>query len=500
MTGAARFALAAVAGALAALAFPAPGWWPLAFVAWAPLLVALTGVRARRGAALGLVAGLVFWAIVLRWLAGLSIWGWLALALYVSLYLAAFGAVAARLLSSSRGHAVGAVAAAWVALEGLRGWLFTGFGWGAMGYALAPAPRLAQLASVGGVPLLSLCLMATNVALARAWPPLRRRDWGGAWPHLALVIALPLLMAAHGTLVLAAAPEADSHLRVAVVQGDVSPLEKWERRGVYTAFTRYTTLSTGAATAHPDLIVWPETAIPVPLDPDSRHALRARAIERGVSERWHAALLFGVPERSDERPGAFLNSARLLRPDGVQLPAYHKQRLVPFGEYTPLPALFSGLPKMVSGPEFVAGHGGAPFPVAGARVGVLICFEDVFPGEAADRAADADVLAVITNDAWFGPVGEAQHRDITALRAIETRRAVARAANTGISELVDPYGRLLARAPRGPSSAVADLPRSHATTLAARAPAAVPLLCGAVALLFLLLASPLVSRRVGRLA
>ncbi len=460
-----RVAAAAASGLLIALAFPWPGLWPLAFVALAPLLLALDGVTARRGALLGGVTGLVSFLIVLRWIAPLSLGGYVALCVYLSVYPAAFGAIAAR---APRRVAP----AAWVALEWLRGWVLGGFSWGSLGYALAPSPLLAQAASVGGVALLSAAVVGTaTLATMRT-----RRALGAA-------IAIPVVMALHGAVVIG---DGGATLRVAVVQADLSPRERFRPDVAATALTRYATISDSAVGQGAELIVWPETAIPVPLDEGVGLEVRARGLRDRV-ERWGASLVFGVSEVSPD-PAKFYNAAVMYAPGGVRAPSYRKRRLVPFGEYTPMPWLFGGLDRPLPGPEFVFGDGGAPFAVGDARVGVLICFEDVFADEAVARAGDADLLVVLTNDGWFGDTGGAQHLAISRLRAIETGRAIARAANTGVSALIDPYGRVVARAARGPGYALGALPRSRRTTPFARFPDLVPLACVAIALAALLTA------------
>lgn len=492
MTPRVRLALAAGSGCLGALAFPTPGLWPLSFVAWAPLVVVLHGVRARFGALLGVVAGVAFFAVALRWLSGLTLTGWAALSIVLAGYVAVFGAGAATLLERPTTPNRVAIAGMWVAIEWIRGWLFTGFGWGALGYALAPSPTMIQLAAIGGVPLLSFAIVGCNVAVASAWLGYRRAGVRGARVPAALAVALPVAMVAYGAIVLSSETGVSGELRVAVIQGAMSPHDKWGERGIYESGQRYVSLSDRASERAPQLIVWPETAIPAPLDGGRRMAVKSRGLRRRVQEVWRAPLLFGIPEPSG--PDAFYNSAELYAVDGVPREPYRKRRLVPFGEYRP--ALFSFLPRVIDGPRFVHGSGGAAFDVNGARVGVLICFEDVFPTEGTARAAGADVLAVITNDAWFGAAGIAQHFDIAILRAVETRRSVVRAANTGISALIDPRGRVLERAPDGQSFAVGDVPLAYGTTAFARAPDAVPLASLAGALLALGFA--IARRRSGR--
>jgi apolipoprotein N-acyltransferase len=479
MTRTARIAAAAASGALCALAFPLPGWWPLAFIGLTPLLVALHDQRARGGTLLGLIWGLSFYLLCLRWLAPLTIGGWLALALYLALYAAAFGGLAAAILATRARWVSFALPVAWVACDWLRSWIFGGFGWGALGFTLAPAPRLLQLAAWGGVPLLTLALAGSSSALAAAWPALRARRWRAAVPALAIAAAVPLLMLIQGSIALAGGDGDGPRLRVAVIQGDLDARAKWTEDGVRMALARYPALTDQAAAAQPDLIIWPETAVPVPLDDDDPMALRLGRLRNGV-QRWGAPLLFGVPEVAGR--DRIHNTARFLPATGAAPPPYRKRRLVPFGEFVPGVAPLSWIPKLVPGPAMVAGDGGGPFIAGGARVGVIVCFEGVFAEEVVDRAAAADLLAVITNDGWFTASGRAQHFDIAVLRAVETRRPIARAANTGISALIDARGRVVARAADGPGFVTAELAPAAPATPYARAPDLVPLACLAATL------------------
>ncbi|MBN1207324.1 MAG: apolipoprotein N-acyltransferase, partial [Myxococcaceae bacterium] len=242
-------------------------------------------------------------------------------------------------------------------------------------------------------------------------------------------------------------------------------------------------LTDSIAAQAPALILWPETAIPTPLEArGSTLALRTRALERRVAEVWRAPLLLGVPAVAAESPEAYWNAVALVPTEGGTTIVHRKRHLVPFGEYSPHPALARVLP----GPEFMPGDGGPATSVAGARVGTLICFDDVIPHEALERAADADVLVAVTNDAWFGEAGAAQHYAIAVLRAIETGRSIARAANGGVSGAIDPSGRTIATAPRGPAALVVDVPRASGATLYARAPNVIPI--GSIVLVALALA------------
>jgi len=435
--------LAVASGALAALSFPSASLWPLAFVAWAPLLYALSDVTPRIGARLGMLAGLTFFAMVLHWIAPLSAIGLVVLCVYLASFVALFGAAAALLRQPV------AIVAAWVALEWLRGWVFTGFGWGSLGYALPP--WLSGLAALGGVPLLSLVIIATNVAWSRR--------------RFVVALALPLLLLFHRS------PRTEGTLRVVAINAAIQP-----RGGdVHGALTAHATLTDQSAHERPALFVWPETAVPAPLDVPGATPIRAMSLSRRSREVWHAPVLLGVPAPAAE--GAFFNSAALVDAAGARI-VYRKRRLVPLGELD-----VAGFSRVLPGPTLVPGDGpSAQLEVSGARVGVLICFEDLFADDALARARDSELLVVLTNDAWLGPTGAQQHLAIARARAIESGRAIVRAANRGATTILGADGRDLVTPITSAGAAIGEAPRSNEVTLYARAPEVVPFVTCAIVL------------------
>ncbi len=463
--------VAAGSGAIAALAFPTPGLWPLVLVAWAPVFVLARGGTLRDAARYGAFAALAFYLVLLRWMAPLSVVGFVATSAWLALFVTLSFAVVPWLARAVHGPI--AIAAAWVALDWTRGWAFGGFGWGSLGYALAARPELARAAAFGGLTLVTFAIVLVNVALAEAWMFRDARARAAALAGLALAIV---------ALGWTRSPTTAGALRVAVVDASIAPAAKWGENGVYLSFNGHALLTDRASTSKPALIVWPETALPVPLDSVGAMPVRAMSLVRRVRESWRAPLLLGVPEATGDGK-TFKNSAVLVRADAPPEIVYRKRRLVPFGESS-----VGTLPRLLPGPELVPGDGGAAIVVDGARVSVLICFEDLFAEDALLRARDGELIALLTNDAWLGESGALQHHQVAVLRAIESGRTIVRAANRGQTTIIDALGRSL---PSGPV-VVGAAARSNDVTIYARAPDALPIAAWLVAAMTL---ATVLSRR-----
>jgi apolipoprotein N-acyltransferase len=384
-------------------------------LAWLPPSLAQT-----LGAAGGLLAALVIPAAALTWTLGLSlVWR----------------------LAGSR--TLLALPWGWVVIEYYRTQGPLAFPWGAPGYALTDSP-MAQWASLGGISLLTLFVTATASGWAAAALTRSRRT------RLRLLSGLGLLWMlswAWGQGQLAETPSPRTAL---LVQGNIDPRTKARGRSRAELQT-YLDLTTAALRQVPaDLVIWPETASPVPLsDPELARA----------TATWGRPFVIGAP---GDVPGEARNSA--YGGTAIRTERQDKRVLVPFGEalpferalgflYTPVLTRL-GLPGYTS---LTAGRRTTVMPLGTVRVGVSICYESVFPAlSAAAVRAGANVLVVISNDAWFGQgAGAEQHFQMGRVRAIETRRAVLRAGNDGVSAAVDPWGRILFRAPRGVRGAFA---------------------------------------------
>jgi apolipoprotein N-acyltransferase len=243
-------------------------------------------------------------------------------------------------------------------------------------------------------------------------------------------------------------------LAVGLIQGNIDQAEKWQPSEQEKTVRTYLELSEQAATAEPlDLVIWPETAMP--FFPDNNPLFRL--VTETMAAPGNPALLSGAPHfELDLRTSRYtlFNSAYLITPAtdsrGVSLQRYDKEHLVPFGEYNPLQRyLPKAMPLVESMGNFSSGKDARPLISKGARIGVLTCFESIFPELARVRTElDANILVNLTNDAWYGHSSAPyQQIPMAVLRSIENRRSMARAANTGISCLIDPLGRVLLATP-----------------------------------------------------
>lgn len=332
-----------------------------------------------------------------------------------------------------------AFAALWLAQEVFRGWLLTGFPWLYAGYSQLDGP-LAGLAPLGGVWLISFALalsaaLLVNIASLTARKPVL----AGALLLLAAPWIAGLLLARAAWTAPAGAP-----LRVAAVQGNIQQDLKWDPAQLERQLVLYRDLTLQGRPV--DLVVWPETAVPVVLD---RAQGYVDSLGHVLGERG-TALITGVPVRQPDAHGdmRWYNGVTVT---GQGTGTYLKQKLVPFGEYVPLQELLRGLIAFFDLPmsDFARGPAEQPLLTAhGRRIAPFICYEVVYPAFAAGLAAESELLLTISNDAWFGrSIGPLQHLQMARMRALEAGRWMIRATNNGITVLIDPFGRVTAQVP-----------------------------------------------------
>ncbi len=456
-----RAAFAAALGAAAAFALPPFHALPLLPLAFTGLLW-LTGANAspRQAGVAGWWFGFAHFLVSIHWIASALLidpapFGWLAAPAVVGLSagfalfpaLAAFGTRALGLRGPLQ---VVGFAVAWTFVEWLRGNILTGFPMNLMGtvWALSvPMIQVTALVGVYGLGFLTVLAAASPAALAEPAPGRQpvRRLWLLPAGAFGLLAAVWIGGEARLALAPAAAP---TDVRLRVVQANIAQSLKWREGQREAALARHVRFSRPGDLAGLHLTIWPEAAVGYPLD--ERRAVRdivSRAVPPG------GYLITGAPRRHIEggRITTLWNSLHAVDGGGRLAATYDKHHLVPFGEYIPLRALLE-LPKLTYGAlDYSPGPGPRTLRLPGLPpFSPLICYEAIFPGDVtapADGApARAEWLLNITNDGWFGQTaGPHQHFQAARLRAVEEGLPLVRAANTGISAVVDAHGRVLAR-------------------------------------------------------
>ena len=473
-----QLALSAASGVLLVLSFPQVGHPACAWIALAPLLLAVLRARSLpRAFACGLLAGAVYFAGTIYWIPRVMVeYGGLAepLAHVVHLLLVAVlalfpAAFAVGLAIAVRRHGAAALHYApllWVTTELGRIYLFTGFPWVLLGYSQTPVLPIAQFASLAGVLGLSALVALVNAELAYA-AAVRGPRGVRAVAAAAAVVAVALGFGAwrlhDDTLRSAGEP-----LRVAALQGNIAQHDKWNPALRGAIMETYLDQTRRVAAEGARLVVWPEAATPFALQNDP---LRAEAV-RQTARDTGAHLLIGTNHVRYDGPPRHYNAAALVTPAGETAGLYFKQHLVPFGEYVPLRRLlFFVSPLVETVGDFSPGPASRPLPMGSDLVGAAICYEIIYPELVRGFVARGSrLLTTLTNDAWYGrSAAPYQHFQQAAMRAIELGRYLVRSANTGISGVVDPYGRVVASTPLfEPHVLTADVRLLDARTLYSR--------------------------------
>lgn len=423
-------------GVLLALGFDLPALALLAPLGLAGFFALACSAEPRRAAREGFVVGFVFFALLLRWFAAVlldfsSLGPWIAAGavlasgaiLGTGTALVAWGtARLARRFGVAWALAGGAML--WVGFEISRAYVPFPFLWGTQAAALATRPTAQWSAALIGS--WGVSILAALLAAALSYAVLGR-DGARSWRPLALVLVLWTLAALGG---LFAMPPAERSLRVGVAQGCMS-----RDAAALDELVAYEELTSEAATRGARLVVWPESAVSYRLDRHAGYRARLEALASRLDVDLLVQSVIGGGEAARH------NSAALVLPRIGWMGRVDKRQLVPFGEYLPMRWLFGDIPAIAAeAGDFVPGRRGGLLAARDARVGPLVCYESIFPAFAREAAgAGADVLVTMTNDSWFGwTEGPAQHLRHGILRAHETGLPLLRAANTGISTIIDP--------------------------------------------------------------
>ncbi len=490
-----------ISGFLLTAGFPNPDLGYAAFFALVPFLVALDPMDAKQAFKSGLVMGLCHYTTLIYWIIPtLSTYGGLhfllsasaliLLGLYLSLFPAVF-AFAMKKLDPPQAFSPILGSLIWVGLEFARTHLFTGFPWGVMGYTQYDNLILVQTADLAGVLGLSFLILLGNYLLAGLWirfskaKTLSRNRKRQLLVCLAYIPAIFALAFSYGNARIETIDQRiDKAPRtgIAIVQGNIKQDLKWSPAFKQATVEKYGTLSLKALESRPDLIVWPETALPFYYGHDTLMSNRTDAFVRKAKTHF----LMGSPalEIQDQKT-AFYNRAYMLNPLSLVVGHYDKTHLVPFGEYVPFGRYLSFLGKLTAqAGDFSPGTTGpVPLKFKGRdkeerTMGVLICFEILFPSISRQFVLNgAHVLATLTNDAWFGRTSApGQHFAIAVLRAVENRRTMVRAANSGISGFIDPGGRIMDKTPLFQDRVIArQVPVLEEISFYTRYPEALPL-------------------------
>lgn len=431
----------------------------LSWGAPALLLLSVRGCTPGAAARWALGLGLLAHAAILHWIyvvtvhyghaaPALGVLACFGLALYPALFTSAFAGLS-RWLGQRGVRSAFVLAALWVALDYGKAWFLTGFPWATIGYAQHSNAWLIGLASVTGVYGLSFAVALAGSAAARAWSERRiDRDAAAAF---GVVLALHVL---GPWLRPDPVPQDAPSVRVAAVQGNVDQAEKWSPARFERTLQDYERGTREAGRRGAQIVVWPESAVTAAVEADPPLRARLSSLARETS----LALVFGSVGVASHPEGglAYYDSAFFLAPTGEWLGRYDKTHLVPFGEYVPLRGLigrFAGaIARGISSRDVVPGEAPAaislPLPQRGdapartIRVAAPICYELLFPDLVRRFVSDgASVLLAVTNDAWYGRTGAPyQFLAMTALRSAETGVWTVRAANTGVSAVIDAWG------------------------------------------------------------
>ena len=473
--------LAVFSGVLQVLVFPLPGQFWLCWVALAPLIVAILGARRRQvelldasgadlrplrlrsGFVIGYLSGIIWYGGTCYWVYhSMHVYGRLPAAvsagililfcLYLGLYHGLFGlliALAARRRAAGIGRALLLVPFVWVAVELARARI-TGFPWDLLGTAQVNNIPLTRLATFTGVYGISFEIALVNTAFAAALLVPRRRR-----PALFLAALFTSAVLQAGVFVTPRRAAAD---RMAVLVQENIPIldaNDWTPEFFQQTIASLKTLSvSGALEAEraqglPGLVVWPESPAPFFVTDATFH--RDVSDVATLARSYIVVGSLGMKYVADpKRPPELYNSAALIGPNGDWAARYDKVHLVPFGEYVPFKSLFVFAEKLTREVgDFTPGSDRKVLDLGSYKIGAFICYESIFPDEIREFARrGAQVFVNISNDGWFGSSGApGQHLNMARMRAIENRRWLLRATNTGITASIDPYGRVVTRAP-----------------------------------------------------
>jgi len=427
--------LSILSAVLLSLSFSSFNLWLFTWLGFIPLFISLERKSFLQSFVLGYLCGMFFWSLTIYWLIHVTLLGQAVLILYLAVYFGIFGCAVYLFRFLPVGVFLFFIPCLWVLLEYLRSYLFTGFPWALMGFSQYKNLPVIQIADLTGAWGVSFLVVLVNVGL---YLTLRKRLKA---VNFLICVSVLFLFLAYGFYRLSYKPglRCDKKLlKVSVVQGNIPQDLKWDKQAADGILNNYIALTNAAAKDEPSLIIWPEASVPALWGEDSASAQFAQVFSLGRQLKTN--LLVGAVSRLGD---AYFNSALFIDNLGQLERVYNKLHLVPFGEYIPFKSTFPFLETIAPIGDIEPGREYTVFsqPV---KFSVLICFEDLFPELSREFIKrGARFLVNITNDAWYKQ-GSApyQHFAASVFRAVENRVYLVRAANTGISGFIDPFGRL----------------------------------------------------------
>ena len=461
-----RLGLSALSGLLLAFSFPRFDWAPLALFALIPLYFAIHPLSPKKAALQGFTAGIVFYSVALSWVVNTMVdyghlplpvaWAVLLLLVaYLSAYLALFCGLAKYLTRGNPAFFFLLTPVLWTGLEYLRSTPeVLGFSWLSLGYSQYSKPELIQIAEFTGVYGVTALIVLVNSGLFYACHPEITHHSRFArlrWPVAGATLTVLLACWGYGNFTLKqyaeASNQAGAPLKVSLLQGNIKQEMKWDPRHSGEVLQRYFNLAEKAAQAKPDLIVWPEAATPFyfGIEPEGTTRVLNHVAHTGVPALIGAPSAIRTENAAGKREVFYYNSAYFIDATGTPKGRYDKIHLVPFGEFVPFRKILFFVEKMVMAiGDFQRGDAYDVFEVKGQPFGVNICYEIIFPDLVRQPVKNgARFLVNITNDAWFGrSAASYQHIAIAALRAVENRVPIVRAANTGITGIITADGTI----------------------------------------------------------
>lgn len=443
------YRLPLLSGILLIVIQPPVSLFPLAFFALIPLIGSVDKDNLRFSFFSGYVAGVVSYLGLIYWVfIAMNRYGGISIplsvlilflfVLYLSCYMG-FATLSCAWLEKKYSVPVSiSLPLVWVLMEYARGSTVYGFPWSFLAHSQYNFLPFIQIVSITGSYFISFLIVAANVIFFSFW---RKKRVSSV--YMTLVAVLFIVTFVYGFVVLSGKSEDTSLKNVTVIQGNIRQDVKWDEAFKIMTINKYIqmTLESGRAS---DLVVWPETAMPFIFDEE----IHANKYIKDLASVMNTNLLFGTISKNAF--GRYRNASYAIGKTGDTIGVYNKVHLVPFGEYTPLVSYLPFLEKLTAaGGDFVPGDGHIPIKTDIGNIGILICYEGVFPYITNETVRQgAQVLINLTNDAWYDRTSAPyQHFAFYIFRAIETNRYLIRAANTGISAIIDPKGHVKARTP-----------------------------------------------------